>query len=312
LTHERGEKMKTVKENDILLSSGTNELEVILFNVGSNLYGVNVLKVREIIMPMSATRLPQAHEHIEGVIRLRDEVLPVVDLGKVLHASRKEGDEQDKLIVCELNQTKIAFRVHDVHRIHRISWGQIEKPSELSAGEQAFASGIIKMDNEMAILLDFEKVVIDINPKAGIDVDKVKQLGPRERSTKKIIVAEDSAVLRELLKDTLFEAGYTEIQFFQNGNEAWKYLKAIGEDDEKDPLEFVQLMITDIEMPQMDGHHLTKQVKSHPRLKEIPVVIFSSLITEDLQHKGKQVGASSQISKPDIIRLIEEIDELVL
>src|SRR5690625_3014341 len=304
--------MNSSIKDDILLSSGTNELEVILFNVGNNLYGVNVLKVREIIMPMPTTKLPQSHEHVEGVIRLRDEVLPVVDLGKVLHASRKEDSKQDKLIVCELNQIKIAFRVHDVHRIHRISWEQIEKPSELSAGEQAFASGIIKMDDEIAILLDFEKVVIDINPKAGIDVERVKELGPRERSMKKIIVAEDSAVLRELLGDTLSEAGYTDVQFFQNGKEAWEYLEFICEDNKKDPLELVQLMITDIEMPQMDGHHLTKRVKSHPRLKNIPVVIFSSLITEDLQHKGKQVGAASQVSKPDIVHLIQEIDELVL
>lgn len=301
-----------MKNDDILLSSGTNELEVILFNVGKDTYGINVLKVREIIMPMQTTKLPHSHEYIEGIIRLRDEVLPVVDLGKVLHVSRHEDDKLDKLIVCELNQTKIAFRVHDVHRIHRISWEQIEKPDELSAGQQPFTSGIINMNDDMAILLDFEKVVIDINPKAGIDLEQVKELGSRKRSTKKIIVAEDSAVLRELLKDTLFEAGYTDVQFFHNGKEAWEYLEVIGENYEKEPLEWVQLMITDIEMPQMDGHHLTKRVKSHPRLKDIPVVIFSSLITEDLQHKGKQVGAAGQISKPDIVQLIEEIDELVL
>src|SRR5699024_4094490 len=141
--------MTSAKKDDILLSSGTNELEVILFNVGSNLYGVNVLKVREIIMPMPTTKLPQSHEHVEGVIRLRDEVLPVVHLSKVIHASCNEDSKQDKLIVCELNQIKIAFRDHDRHRNPRISCEQIEKPSELSAGKQAFASGIIKIDNEI-------------------------------------------------------------------------------------------------------------------------------------------------------------------
>lgn len=304
--------MSADKKDGILLNTGTNELEVILFNLGENLFGINVLKVREIIVPLATTKLPQSHENVEGVIRLRDEVIPVIDLGKVLNISRiEDNNAQDKLIVCELNKIKIAFRVHGVNRIHRISWEQIEEPGELSAGQQAFATGIIKMDDDMAILLDFEKVVIDINPKSGINVEKVKELGPRERSEKKLIVAEDSGVLRELLKDTLFEAGYTDVQFFKNGKEAWDYLEAIIEDDEKDPLEEVQLMITDIEMPKMDGHHLTKRVKDDPRLNKLPVIIFSSLITDDLQHKGEQVGASIQISKPDILQLIHEIDRLI-
>lgn len=304
--------MSADKKDGILLNTGTNELEVILFNLGENLFGINVLKVREIIVPLATTKLPQSHENVEGVIRLRDEVIPVIDLGKVLNISRiEDSNAQDKLIVCELNKIKIAFRVHGVNRIHRISWEQIEEPGELSAGQQAFATGIIKMDDDMAILLDFEKVVIDINPKSGINVEKVKELGPRERSEKKLIVAEDSGVLRELLKDTLFEAGYIDVQFFKNGKEAWDYLEAIIEDDEKDPLEEVQLMITDIEMPKMDGHHLTKRVKDDPRLNKLPVIIFSSLITDDLQHKGEQVGASIQISKPDILQLIHEIDRLI-
>ncbi|MDY0410162.1 chemotaxis protein [Virgibacillus soli] len=300
------------KSGDILLDSGTNELEVILFYLGNETYGINVLKVREIIVPMPITKLPQSHDHVEGVIRLREEVLPVINLEKVLNIPREKIESEDKFIVCELNQTKIAFRVHGVKKIHRISWEQIEKPDDLSTGRQPFASGIIKMADEMAILLDFEKVVIDISPKVGINVEAVKALGPRERNTKKIIVAEDSAVLRELIKDTLYEAGYQDVQFYQNGKEAWDYLESIGDDKGKNPLDTVQLLITDIEMPQMDGHHLTKRVKSHPRLKDIPVLIFSSLITEDLQHKGEQVGASGQISKPDIVRLIQEIDKLVL
>lgn len=304
--------MNAEKKDGILLNTGTNELEVILFKLGENLFGINVLKVREIVVPVETTKLPQSNEYVEGVIRLRDEVLPVIDLGRVLNSSRlEENKTQDKLIICELNKMKIAFRVHGVNRIHKISWEQIEEPSELSVGQEDFATGIIKMDDDMAILLDFEKVVIDINPKSGINVEKVKELGPRERREKKLIVAEDSGVLRELLKDTLFEAGYTDVQFFKNGKEAWNYLGEITADTEKDPLEEVQLLITDIEMPKMDGHHLTKLVKDDLRLNKLPIIIFSSLITDDLQHKGKQVGASVQISKPDILQLIYEIDRLI-
>ncbi len=163
----------------------------------------------------------------------------------------------------------------------------------------------------MAILLDFEKIVVEIDPKAGVNVESVKELGPRERSTKKIVIAEDSAVLRQLLVDTLSEAGYSNIKVFENGKEAWQYLSELAEDESVDVKDKVDLIITDIEMPQMDGHHLTDRIKKDIQLKDIPVVIFSSLITEDLYHKGVSVGADAQVSKPEIVSLIEEIDKLL-
>src|SRR5699024_9234880 len=148
-------------QTNILLESGTNELEVVMFEIGTGIFGINVLKVREIINAVEITPIPNSHENVEGVIRLREEVLPVVNLAKVLGISESENPEQDKFIIAELNQLKIAFRVHHVSRIHRISWEQIEKPSELSSGEQAYAIGIIKLENQMSVLLDFEKVVVE-------------------------------------------------------------------------------------------------------------------------------------------------------
>lgn len=298
-------------QTDILLQSGTNELEVVMFQIGSGVFGINVLKVREIINAVEVTPIPNSHPNVEGIIRLRDEVLSVVNLAKVLSLPPSENPEKDKFIIAELNQIKIAFRVHHVSRIHRISWEQIEKPTELSAGDKAYAIGIIKLENQMAILLDFEKIVVEIDPKAGVNVESVKELGPRERSTKNIVVAEDSAVLRQLLIDTLSEAGYNNIRVFENGKEAWNYLSGLSEDESIDPKDQVDLIITDIEMPQMDGHHLTDRIKKDIRLKDIPVVIFSSLITEDLYHKGISVGADAQVSKPEIVSLIQQIDVLM-
>lgn len=299
-------------QTDILLDSGTNELEIILFNLNDSVFGINVLKVREIINAESVTKIPNSHENVEGIIRLREEVIPVVDLAKVLNMKPSDNPGNDKFIISELNQIKIAFRVHHVSRIHRISWEQIEKPTELSAGDQAYAIGIIKLEDQMPILLDFEKVVVEIDPQSGVNVDRLTVLGPRERSTKKIIVAEDSAILRELLKDTLAEAGYENVTFFENGQDAWEHLKGLANDESIEPTEEVNLIITDIEMPQMDGHHLTKQIKEIPRLSEVPVIIFSSLITNDLFHKGERVGASAQVSKPEIVSLVENIDKLIL
>jgi len=300
------------KQTDILLESGTNELEIVMFQIGSGLFGINVLKVREIINAVDVTPIPNSHENIEGIIRLREEVLPVVNLAKVLDIPQSENPENDKFIIGELNKIKIAFRVHHVSRIHRISWEQIEKPTDLSAGDQAYAIGIIKLEEEMSILLDFEKVVVEIDPNAGVNIDSLKVLGPRERSSKNILVAEDSAVLRQLLIDTLSEAGYSNLRVFENGKEAWEYLASLSADESIEPTEEINLIITDIEMPQMDGHHLTDRIKKDLRLNDIPVIIFSSLITQDLYHKGESVGAEAQVSKPEILQLVEYIDKYIL
>jgi two-component system, chemotaxis family, chemotaxis protein CheV len=306
-----GWEMEHSKEG-ILLQSGTNELEVILFHIGRQTYAINVLKVREIIMPAPITKVPNSHEAVEGIINLRGELIAVVNLAKMINAPSSIHDS-DRFIVAELNQTKIAFRVHGIDRISRISWKQIEKPNDLTISDQPYATGVIKLDErEMSILLDIEKIVVEINPALGGSAESIKMLGHRERSTKKIVVAEDSGVLRALLKDTLTEAGYDNVTFFQNGKEAWEYLENYAEDETVRPTDKVHLLLTDIEMPQMDGHHLTYRVKNHPKLKDIPVIIFSSLITEDLYHKGEAVGASAQISKPDLVNLVKEIDKFIL
>nr|WP_309101397.1 chemotaxis protein [Fredinandcohnia onubensis] len=299
--------------NGILLKSGTNELEIILFELGDGCFAINVLKTREIITPKPITKIPNSHHWVEGIINLRGETIPVVNLSSILNAAPSEEPQNDKFIIAELNHIKIAFRVHGVSRIDRISWEQIEKPNELTTGTQPFATGIIKLDNNtISILLDIEKIVVEINPKLGGNVDSIKTLGPRERSAKNIIAAEDSAVLRALLKDTLSNAGYEKVTFFQNGKEAWDYLETLSVDESVEPKNSVQLLLTDIEMPQMDGHHLTYRVRNDSRLKEIPVIIFSSLITDDLFHKGENVGATSQVSKPNLVNLVKEIDKYIL
>lgn len=163
----------------------------------------------------------------------------------------------------------------------------------------------------MILLLDFESILLEINPQTGIRVEEVKKLGHRERSDKQIVAAEDSPLLRKLLHDTLSEGGYGQVEFFENGADALAYLESLA-DQGGNVTDQVQLIITDIEMPQMDGHHLTRRIKSDQRLKDLPVIIFSSLITNDLKHKGHMVGAEDQISKPEISELIKTIDKYIL
>ncbi|WP_110111760.1 chemotaxis protein [Bacillus sp. CGMCC 1.16541] len=298
-------------DKGILLESGTNELEIVEFGIGSIRFGINVIKVREIINPVSITPVPNAHHYVEGIIELRGEVLPIVDVAKALKLSPSDNPEKDKFIVTEFNKQKIVFHVHTVTQIHRFSWKDIEKPAQIYQGFETQITGVIKMSGEMLLLLDFEKLLTDVNPDSGIDVSKIKKLGPRERSNKRLVIAEDSPLLRHMISDTLEQAGYVFTEFFENGQEAWSYLESIA-DSGKAIEDEVQLIITDIEMPQMDGHHLTKKIKGDSRLMVLPVVIFSSLITEDLRHKGKMVGANAQVSKPEITELVQLIDKLVL
>lgn len=199
----------------ILLESGTNELEIVEFGIGRNKFGINVIKVKEIIKPAPVNPVPHAHKHVEGIIELRGEILPVVDVAQTLGFPPSEHPEQDKFIVAEFNKQKIVFHVHNVTQIHRISWDQIEKPSEMYQGANSQIIGVIKLNGEMILLLDFEKIVLDINPELGINVQQVKKLGKRERSNKRLLVAEDSPMLRKLLQDTLTEAGFEMIEFLR-------------------------------------------------------------------------------------------------
>lgn len=295
----------------ILLESGTNELEIVEFEVGNNKFGINVIKVKEIIQPMPVTFIPHAHPHVEGIIQLRGEVLPVVDMLQVLGIPATERNPQQKYIVAEFNKQRVVFHVDNVTQIHRISWNQIEKPSDMYHGGTSQVIGVIKQEDSMILLLDFERIMVEINPESGIQIESVRKLGERERSEKRIVVAEDSPLLRKLLFETLSEAGYVNVEFYENGRDALNYLEAVVAEG-KDIKNEVQLIVTDIEMPQMDGHHLTKQIKSNPQLSELPVIIFSSLITDDLRHKGDEVGAEDQISKPEIAELILRIDQLIL
>jgi two-component system, chemotaxis family, chemotaxis protein CheV len=300
-----------MNDSSILLESGTNELEIVEFGIGQNKFAINVMKVKEILNPVPIVVIPNAHPYVEGIMELRGEVLPVINVAAALGLQESTNPQLDKFIVAEFNQQKTVFHVHTVSQIHRISWTQIEKPSDMYQGQESQIIGVIKLGGEMVLFLDFEKILLEINPESGIKVSDVKKLGPRERSTKRIVIAEDSAMLRKMLHDTLTEAGFQYLEFFENGQDAITYLEHLAENDVV-LSEAVQLVITDIEMPQMDGHHLTKRIKEHHVLEKLPVIIFSSLITNELRHKGSIVGADAQISKPEISELVLKIDELIL
>ena len=301
--------MREESKHEILLESGTNEIEIMKFTIGGNLYGINVAKVREIMISAPVKPMPHAHPAVEGIFKPRDAVLTVVDLPKYL-GDEREKDPKDIFIVTNFNKMFIAFRVHTVDRISRISWTDIQKPDKtVSGGAESVATGIAQCDGELVTILDFERIVAEIAPETSIQVSEVEQLGPRERNDKPIWVAEDSILLSKMIADSLRKANYVNLHMFSNGLELWESLSALPQDGilERD----VALIITDIEMPQMDGHRLTKLVKDSSRFKEIPLIIFSSLISEEMRRKGRDLGADEQLTKPEIGHLVDVMDHLL-
>ena len=303
--------MNKVDKKEILLESGTNEIEIMEFRINDNLYGINVAKVREIMMAETVTPLPLTHPVIEGIYKPRDFVITVFDLPKYLNGNDAVHGEKDIFIVTNFNKLNIAFRVTKVEGIVRLSWSQIQKPDKtVNSGEdEGIATGITEINNELVTILDFEKIVAEVSPLSGIQLSEIDQLGSRKNNNAHIVIVEDSIMLAKLIIESLTRAGFTNISKFDNGDEAWKYLESLkGHENITDE---VSIVITDIEMPIMDGHKLTKLIKSNDLFKEIPVIIFSSMINDALYVKGKELGADEQISKPEIGNLVGVIDYLL-
>ena len=296
-------------DTNILLESGTNELEILEFTLGDSHYGINVAKIREILTYQEVTPVPNTHPSVEGIFMPRDTMITVINLKNSL--GMEQSDEKGLFIITNFNKLDIAFHVDQVIGIHRVSWDEIIKPdSTLNGTDGSVSTGVIKIDNKLVVILDFESIVSSISPETGLRTADIDEIGERERSNSTILIAEEySPLLSRLITDCLRKAGYADLIVTNNGQEAWDKLEALKH--EGDVLNKVQCIITDIEMPLMDGHRLTKLVKSDDVLKKIPLIIFSSLVNEEMRRKGERLGADAQLTKPEIGSLVEAIDKLI-
>jgi len=299
-------------DTNILLETGTNELEILEFVIAGNSYGINVAKITELMQIQEVQEMPLAHPCVEGIFQPRNEVYTIVDLAKYLGLMPSEDASKDIFIITNFNQMNIAFHVHAVESIFRISWNDIEKPdSIIYGGQEGVVTGIAKVNDRIISILDFEKITFDISPETGIDLNTVMAYTGVDREQIPIVVAEDSALLRKMLTEALHTSGYNNLTILNNGEEAWNYICNLKETNPDDILTRVSCLITDIEMPRMDGHRLTKLIKTDPVLMDVPVLIFSSLIDENMQKKGEEVGADAQLSKPEIANLVGLVDVMV-
>ncbi|MDR2051663.1 MAG: chemotaxis protein [Deltaproteobacteria bacterium] len=300
-----------MSQTNILLEAGTNELEIVEFHLDEKdpkggmykgYYGVNVAKVLEIIRMPKVTEMPEVrHKSVLGAFNLRDQIIPLVDLSVWLGKERFSTTEEPKVVVTEFNNVNTAFLVSGVNRIHRISWEEVEAPNAyVSAVTNNSINGVVKMDGRIIFLLDLERIVSDLNPQLGLRLDSsLKQdYGKGYRA----LIADDSTVIREMIKDLLQKAGF-QVEAVNNGKDGWERLlalKARAEGESRPITDYVQVVISDIEMPQMDGHNFCRRIKEDNVLKRLPVILFSSLITDKLRHKGLAVGADDQVAKPEI------------
>jgi len=301
-----------VEKKEILLESGTNELEVIEFTIADRHFGINVSKVVELISYQVVTPMPNSNPYVEGVFKPRQEVMTLINLAAYLGLPDSENLERNIFIITHFNNVSTAFHVHNVEAIHRISWMDIEKPdATIYGGVESLATGIAHINSKLITILDFEKILADISPETSIKVTDIKTFASKGNALKPLLIAEDSALLEKMLLECLLKAGYENVICCTNGKEAWEKLlefKDMGGDISK----HISCVLTDIEMPQMDGHRLLKLIRDDPVLKVLPVIVFSSLIDEEMKQKGVALGASAQVSKPEIASLIGIIEDHIL
>ena len=298
--------MQEVKK--VTTEAGTNEWQLVVFVLGEQTFAINVDKTREILRWPGCRAIPDAPVALIGITSVRGEVLPMVDLRIFLGIQPTTPLEQSKVIIAEFNEVKLGFVVDAVERIYRI------KSEDLDASMTGKYLGdwilyVIKRDSRNVLLLDYEAIVQTISPQLVIQHsgDPAKAVammdGVGHPADYHIIVAEDSPLIRKQVEDALVASGFTNLNICPDGKVAYD---AIVRDREH-----CDLLITDVEMPHLDGLTLTRRIKENVETKDVPVIVFSSIMSADIKRKAASVGANYQVTKPEITQLIEHVVKVI-
>ncbi len=305
--------------HEILLDSGTNEVELAEFVLSNNHFGVSVAKIREFIPleGLTITSMPGQPPSIAGVFLLRGRSIPLLDLGAYLGLPQNPDAHKRVVVVTEFNKLTSAFIADHIQRIHRVSWSDFCPLNHYLAATNPLVTGSVSLGGKEVLVLDLESIVGDIFPESVINYDESVQEEPslqQQRGGCRIFFAEDSAVIRSKVSRMLASVGYEGVSTFDNGLEALEAIKNVAAQAQGEGRalgDYVSLVLTDIEMPQMDGLTLCRQVKQDLRLP-LPVIIFSSLINQQMAAKCQKVGAEAFASKPETERLLALIDHFCL
>jgi len=294
----------------------TSVLQLMEFTMGGSSYGINVAKVTELMQHSPITPMIKSHPCVDGVFKPRDKIVTVINLPRYMELPEIDDPADGMFMLTNFDNVNAAFYVHSVVGMHHIRWRDVARPSSIIYGARdSVITGTVKIGSKIITIIDFEKVLFDINPETGLQLSEITVMGDRERNEKPLITVEDSVYLGKMINQALDMAGYTKVTAFDNGQDAWDYLQKVRDEclSNNIPVEkMVSIIITDIEMPRMDGHHLTKLVKNDSFLKQIPVLVFSSLVDEAQKTIGHSIGVDVHLSKPQIGSLVSTIDEWVI
>lgn len=276
---------------------GQNRLELLLFKlVGRQRFGINVFKVREVLQCPKLTKLPKQDPFIKGIAHIRGQTISIIDMSKAIGGPAITQTEESFIIIAEYNRSVQGFLVAGVERIVTLSWKDMMPPPE-GAGKASYLTAVTEIDNQMVSILDVEKILNEINPVStdlseGVADETVgEELGDRI-----IMIADDSTVARNQVKRALEPLGI-KMALAKNGQDALDQLNAIAETCDQSITEKVALMVSDIEMPEMDGYTLTAEVKGDPRMAKMPIILHTSLSGVFNNAMVAKVGAEDFIPK---------------
>lgn len=309
---------RTLQNDGILLESGTNEVEFMEFQLNDVSYGINVSKIQRLVAlrTVKITKVAQAQPCVIGSIHNHGLPIKLLDLKSALAIENDQKIDPDRqlVMVTKFNGETTAFLIDSISKIHRISWKLFDPFNQAisSDSESSFSTGTITLEDRIIIILDLERLMLTYFP------NTFRQRGLPEntnynalREQSHIVYVEDSKVVRRITIDLLAKAGYHNVKFFVNGEDALRYIK----ENHREPSTQIDLVLTDIEMPMMDGLTLCRNVKAlskNDSTKTIPVVIYSSLITPEMSRKCQAIGADAELAKPEVEKIVQTIDQFCL
>lgn len=277
---------------------GQNRLELLLFKLnGRQRYGINVFKVREVLQCPPLTVMPRLNSYVKGIAHIRGQTISVIDMSLATGGRPIKKLEDCFIIITEYNRTIQGFLVDSVERIVNLNWGSVMPPPK-GSGRFNYLTAVTEIDNELIEILDVEKILEEIAPSSTIVSDGIvtntemqSDLGDRI-----ILITDDSSVARNQVKRALEGLGLP-IEAKKNGKEALDYLVEIAAECEHSVTEKIGLLISDVEMPEMDGYTLTAEVKSRPKLADLHVILHTSLSGVFNHAMVEKVGADDFIAK---------------
>ncbi|HSD38808.1 MAG TPA: chemotaxis protein [Rhodocyclaceae bacterium] len=295
------------RANDNMLDSvdartklaGSNLMEILLFSLGtSEIFGINVFKVREVSKAPFITKSPNMPHGVEGLISLRGNVIPVLSLAKVIGIARPGQELGGSMMVTEYSKRTLGFLVQEVDRIIRVDWAKIRQPDNMLATSNGFITAITDLpDGKLVSILDVETILAQTFGEAPVGM-----ITPIERGNEvNVFFADDSAVARKKITEVLDKLGVHH-KHALNGQEAWTRLEGMAahaQQQKRNLAEELTMILVDAEMPEMDGYVLTRHIKNDSRFDGIPVIMHSSLSSEANRSMGKSVGVDAYVAKFD-------------